>query len=135
MSRAVPTGLSRAARLLRAAAALLVVAAGCESTGEPRAIDGAYTVRLISPNGAEGAAVLELTGPGIASVTPLEGEVFSSLHEQATRALVLLTDPGEIRFRVELRGATVLPQARVVAVAGPEDQHRDLAGYRVELTP
>lgn len=109
--------------------------AGCESTGEPRAIDGVYTVRLISPNGAEGAALLELTGPGIAGVSPLEGEVFSSLDGQATRALVLLTDPGEIRFRVELRGITVLPEPRVVAVAGPEDQHRDLDGYRVELTP
>lgn len=114
-----------------AAATLLLVAPSCDSTGpeSPRA----YDLRVASPNGAEGAAVLELRGP-VARVTAPAGLVLAHGDGDVTRVVLVLDTPGELRLAVNpaTRGATV--EATLVEVSGPDDRPRaSVDGYTVSL--
>lgn len=110
----------------------VLVLAACDAGG-PERLAGTWTATLVSPNGAEGAAVVELEGAGITAIRPLDGRVFSSIGDDGARVVVVRETPGIVRFEVDLAGAPGVPEARVVEVAGPDDALRPLEGYTVEV--
>lgn len=118
--------------------ALLLALAACDGGGTetPAPAGGDYTAVLQSPNGAEAAAHLELTGAGIEDVQAA-GVAFlaSSPVNGGRRVVVVRNQPGTIEFRLRMAEGQGPPAARVVEVASPEDEPRaSLAGYRVNFT-
>lgn len=118
------------------ALALLTVAAACDDLGPsgPRG-PGSIHADLVSPNGAEGSAVLELVGgTGLGTVTATGGEVFYEREGDTLRIVVVLDVPGEIGVRIDTEDVRDLPSVTVVQVADGDNQLRSsLAGYHVEL--
>jgi len=125
-------------RPLRLAAWLLAALAvsACSDTG-PVAGAGTRTGRLVSPNGAEGAAVLVLIGGGIGQVTPVgETRVFRGGGEGKVRIVLVDEDGGELAFQVEVADTTAPLVTVVEQVAAPDDALRvGLAAYRVVFGP
>ena len=120
-----------------AAAVLLLLAVGaCDDLGPsgPRG-PGAIHVDLVSPNGAEGSAVFEITGgAGFWAVTAHGAEVYYDLGLDATRVVVIMDTPGPIRFQLRTENLRKLPSVTVLQVADGNDQLRSsLSGYEVEL--
>ena len=111
----------------------LALLAGCDSTA-PKRPGELVTATLVSPNGAEGAAVLEFTGPGVREVTSEAARVFARTSGDVTRVVVVRDQPGTIQLRVRLADPTRKPAAAVVEVAGGDDAVRpSLAGSRVDF--
>jgi hypothetical protein len=97
---------------------------------------GALQAALVSPNGPEGAVVLELAGPGLGEVTVAEGEVFAQADGNTTRLVIIRDIPGQIQFRVQVNERSAPPNATVVEVAdGTNELRSSIAGYQVEFTP
>ena len=122
----------------RALAACLLVAAvaACGDSGPSGPSGpGAFRVDLTSPNGEEGAAVFELTGGvGLGDVTMSGGEVFYDGGPAGTQVIVLLDDPGQIRFQIRTENVGSLPSVTVVQVADGDNALREsLSGYHVQL--
>ncbi|HEX2077759.1 MAG TPA: hypothetical protein VHG08_08625 [Longimicrobium sp.] len=111
--------------------ALLALAA-CERGGTGSDAGGEYLAVLESPNGAEGAAAIELTGPGIESVTSTSGQLFATSSGNTTRVVLVRQTAGDIEFKVTMARGQQPPAARVVEVADGSDQPRaSVSGYRV----
>jgi hypothetical protein len=113
--------------------ALLLLAA-CDGGGPGTGSEdgGEYRAVLQSPNGAEGAAAIELTGPGIQSVTASGGRLFTQASGGTTRVVVVHQAAAEIAFRVIMADGQAPPAARVVEVVDGNDLPRtSLAGYSV----
>jgi len=89
-------------------------------------------VVLDSPNGPEGAAVIELVGPGLGEVTAPAGIMFSHVAGDTTRVVILLDQAGTIEFTVQVSGRTY-PGVAVLQVADEQDNARSLAGYRARI--
>src|SRR5687767_7498968 len=68
---------------------------GTEDGGEYRAV-------LQSPNGVEGAAAIELTGPGVQSVTAGAGQLFSQSAGTTTRIVLVSNPAGPLSFRITM---------------------------------
>jgi hypothetical protein len=97
---------------------------------------GALEATLVSPNGPEGAVVLELAGPGLGEVTVAEGEVFGQADGTSTRLVIVRDMPGQIQFRVQVNERSEPPVATVVEVAdGTNELRSSISGYQVEFTP
>lgn len=113
----------------------LSLAAGCDrgptdAPPEPATL----LVTLVSPHGAEGAAVVELQGAAVDSITPDAGTLFVERQGEVARVVVIAPVAGELRFRVHLSDSRRPPTATVVEVADAEDRPRNsLAGYSVRL--
>jgi hypothetical protein len=92
-------------------------------------------VELLSPNGAEGAAVFEVTGgTGLGEVTAEGGEVYQQNAGGTITVVVILDNPGRVRLQVRAENVRQLPSVRVVQVAGGDNQLRSsLSGYEVEI--
>ncbi|MBT8395900.1 MAG: hypothetical protein HKO65_07480 [Gemmatimonadetes bacterium] len=106
----------------------------CDSTGPKGPMGpGNLAITLLSPNGPEGSAVLEITGGAdLSFVSTTGGEVFFEHSAGSSRVIVVMDDPGEINFRVGTEDVGVIPSVDVVQVAGGEDQLRlSLSGYEV----
>ena len=100
--------------------------------GTPPEDGGEYRAVLESPHGAEGAAAIELTGPGIESITTSTGRIFTQSAGTTTHVVLVQEPAGSIEFRVTTAAGQAPPSARVVEVADGNDQPRAaLAGYRV----
>jgi hypothetical protein len=120
----------RSTSLLLLAATLSLGA--CERGGTPPEDGGEYRAVLESPHGAEGAAAIELTGPGIESITTFTGRIFTQSAGTTTHVVLVREPAGPIEFRVTMAAGQAPPSARVVEVADGSDQPRaSLAGYRV----
>jgi hypothetical protein len=106
--------------------------AGCSGDGGPtQQLHGAVG-RLVSPNGAEGAAVIEIAA-SVDSVEVLGGEGFLRPANGVTRIAVVLDQPGTIRFGLPRLPRGTGPTATVVQVADGNNQLRaDVAAYRVD---
>jgi len=111
--------------------ATLTFLAGCGA--EPSG-PGTLTAALVSPNGAEGSALVVLYGQGLGAVRAIEGSVFSREDGDTLRVVVVNPDGGSLRFTVAVDDITRTPTAAVLEVADPEDRLRTLAGYTVEIT-
>lgn len=111
--------------------ALLALGA-CDRGGTGSEDGGEYRAVLQSPNGAEGAAAIELTGPGIQSVTATTGQIYSQGAGTTTRVVLVQVPAAPIEFRVTMAPGQRPPAARVVEVADGNDLPRaSLDGYRV----
>lgn len=120
---------------LLAAAVFALGACSDEPTGgAPR--PGEMRATLVSPNGPEGSAVLELTGGTIQDVAAAEAFVrVYWVSGTPARFVVLRLEPGEIAFRLLTADVNDPPELRVVEVGGPDDALRsDLSGYSVAVT-
>lgn len=119
----------RVAAVLAAVAALQL--AGCRD--DPAGPPGQVTATLVSPNGAEGAALLELSGDGVIDVKPAAGSLLQTPSGGTRQIAVLLRDPGKIALTLSLADRTRPPEIRILQVSGPDDRPRALAGYRVQI--
>lgn len=103
---------------------------GSGSRGGP----GVVTANLVSPNGAEGAALFSIVGTGV-GVSPLGGELHSSQSGDTTRVLIIRTVPGPIQFLISVPDTTRVPSVQLIEVADGENQVRGaLQGYSVSVT-
>ena len=107
--------------------------AACSDHG-PVADSELLTATLVSPNGAEGAAVIVLydVRGGIAPVG--DTELYQSHGDVLTRLVLINQVGGTLSFAVEVFAVGSPPVAVVLEVAGPDDELRaSLSGYRVEF--
>ncbi len=105
--------------------------AGCGDDPVPG--PGVLTATVESPNGAEGAALIELVGKGIVEVSPIDGRVFGEQHGDTMVVVVVNEEGGPLRFALEVADTTRRPIATLHEVAGPDDQLRGLSGYTVDI--
>ncbi len=96
---------------------------------------GILTATLKSPNGAEGAAVVVLMGPGIGEVTPVgSNQLYSNSSLDEVRIVLINQNDGTLAFRVEVADTTIEPAAIVEEVANPDNLIRStLDGYQLEF--
>lgn len=115
-------------------AALAVLFVACSDEG-PVSGRGTLTATLVSPNGAEGAALVHLAGEGIGTITAVGGtEVFSEIGATAAQVVLVNQAGGELAFQVAVADTTQPPAVVVIEVAGPDDALRpDIADYDVEF--
>ncbi len=119
--------------LLAVGASCAVVLSSCGDQG-PVSGPGTLTAVVISPNGSEGSAVLSLFGPGIDTVTALDGWVFQERLSGRVRVAVVNDAPGALRFLVSVADTTQPIEFEITEVAGPDDRLRGiLEGYTVEF--
>jgi hypothetical protein len=132
----VTRNVNAAALKCVATAVLVTLVASCDSGPPVPMGPGQLDGLLFSPNGAEGAAVLQLTGADIGAIELEGGSVFRETDGFTTRIVVILDEPGDIQFRVYVAERSEPPEAAVVEVADGDNQLRtQLGGYRIELTP
>lgn len=111
----------------------VVLAAACGDEG-PASGPGPLTAVVVSPNGAEGAAVITLRGSGIGDITATTGQVFSREDSDLVTVVVIHEPGGELSFQVAVSDTTQTPTATIEEVAAPNDVLRTtLAGYSVEF--
>ncbi len=118
--------------------AIALVAVACDDAPpEPEPVPGDVSVTLISPIGAESAAVLATADAGIVDVTaetPMR--VFHWREGGVSRIVVLRDEAGEIRFTMSMEDVTRLPVLEVVEVADGANRLRaSLTGYEVSVEP
>lgn len=120
-------------RLLSALIAIAALAA-CSDEG-PVSGPGTLTASLVGPNGAEGAALVVVSGEGVGEITAVgDTEVFSEAEVGRSRLVLINQVGGDLIFRVAVADTTVLPTFLIEQVAGPDDALRaDLAAYSVEF--
>ena len=113
---------------------VMLLAAACGDAG-PRSGPGILTATVRSPNGAEGAAVVEIFGLGIGDVEALEGRAFSQRRGDTVRVVVVRDDgAGDLRFTLAVADTTQLFTGTVLEVAGPDDALRGaVSAYTVEV--
>ena len=118
-------------------ALLALGVAGCDLLGPdgPKG-PGTLTASLVSPNGDEASAVFELTdGVGLGTVSPMGGQVFYEHSQNSSRIVVVMDDPGEVRFQVRTEDVGHLPDVTVIQVGSGENELRSsISGYSVLLT-
>ncbi len=109
---------------------------GCgEDSSSPRTNLVTRTAQLVSPHGAEGAFLVEISGV-VGEVEAIEGELFQVAKEDDSRVFVFLDSPGTLRFQVTLPAGNDSPTYTILEVAGPDDELRsDLGSYRLEFLP
>jgi hypothetical protein len=88
---------------------------------------------VVSPNGAEGAAMVTLVGPGIREIAAAGGRVFSWPHGDTVVVVVVNESGGDLSFDVSVADTTRPPTGVLVEVSGPDDRIRALAGYSLEI--
>ena len=126
-----PKSIFRLTAVLGMAGAL--AACGDDPPSEPPT-PGNLQATLVSPNGGEGAVLLELTGTPVRSVTlPGGGRAFVEGTDPA-RVLLVFPEPGTVQFSVGVDDVNRPPRARVIEVADAANQPRaSVSGYRVEF--
>jgi len=116
---------------------VLTTLASCndDPTGGDIRQPGELTASLVSPNGVEGSALLEVASGTVLDVTAVEPYVHVfRVGVNPVRIVVLRLEPGEISLRLTIDDVNHPPELRVVDVGGPDDQLRaSLAGYSVSL--
>ena len=110
------------------------LAAGCGDAG-PRSGPGTLTATVVSPNGDEGAAVVEVFGPGITGVASLDGRAFSERRGDTLRVVVVREHvAGVLRFALSVADTTQLFGGTVLEVAGPDDAlRRSVSAYTLTV--
>jgi len=117
-------------RFFLALAAMSLASAACDST-QPGG-SGTLTTVLVSPNGAEGAAVLDVTGTFDSITAPGDVTVFTTPSANGTRIIVMRLTPGELSMNIAVPNVSRRPTVTVVEVADGDDKLRpSLSGYQV----
>jgi len=125
-------------RLPRIALVAVLAAVGvmsCDSEPSGPARSGTFLVTVTSPNGPEGAAVLSLSGVvGLGEVASTAGDVFVEHGADASRIVVILDQPGQVRFTARSDDVGTPPNVVLVEVADGDNRLREsLGGYDVEV--
>ncbi len=122
-----------AARSHRVVAAALLVLAGssCDS-GPSGPVAGDLEFTVVSPNGPEGAALIDLQTAASGPITATGARVFANRLSNRTRILLVRTNPGTLTFRISVSDVRTPPAAALLEVAGPTNQIRSITGYRIE---
>jgi hypothetical protein len=120
--------------LLAVVVAAIVLASCGLDLGGPSG-SGVIRVSLDSPYGADGAAVLELTGGVGPSIVASElGDTFYEHAGGTTRAIVILREPGRIEFTVRVEDVGAKPTVTLVQVADGANQLRtSLSDYEIDV--
>ncbi len=102
----------------------------------PGPVPGDLIVTVVSPNGVEGAVVLETADAGIVGVAADDAQVFHWRAGGLSRVVVLLDQAGDLRFRLSVEDLNRPPQLRIVEVADAANRLRPShAGYLVRAKP
>ncbi len=111
---------------------LLAACVGCESEPTVAETSGWREIEVVAP-GPVLAAVLDLTGVGIASVPG--GDIFYDRSPGSDRAIVVLHEPGDIRVRVvpPLNWDGTLGATLVEVADGNAHVPTSLDGYEVRI--
>jgi hypothetical protein len=122
---------------LAVAACLGVAACGDEPTPPPPPpVPGDLVVSLVSPNGGEGAAVLETSDEGIVDIAAEGAQAFQWRAGGGSRIVVLLDEPGDVRFTISVEDVNKPPQLEIVEVADGDNRLREsLTEYGVVVEP
>ncbi|MEO7521978.1 MAG: hypothetical protein ABIW79_09195 [Gemmatimonas sp.] len=123
-----------ARRFITGATILLVAAVACERATSPASGPGAVATKLVSPNGDDGAALLEFSA-GVQSVSAPAGTTafLERLPDGAVRVLLVRETPGRFEFSLRVADRASLPTARVLDVSDAVDVPRtDVTVYRIE---
>lgn len=120
-------------RSLPAALGLALLAA-CTDAG-PVSGPGKMTATLLSPNGAEGAALVVLLGDDVGAVGAVgDTEVYSHAGATSTQVVLINQAGGDLAFQVAVADTTQPPAFVVQEVAGPDDELRaELTEYALEF--
>lgn len=124
-------------RAIRFILPALLTLAACDpgGSGPPEPEGGTFHAVLESPNGAEGAVSLQLTGGGIASLEATGATLLASTVSGGKRVVVLKEPAGSIEFDLTIERGNDVPEVQVLEVVDGQDQPRaSLAGYDVEFT-
>lgn len=121
----------RAMLVLSAVAGVFVACSDQAGPGE----QGTVLVTLISPNGAEGAALFELPIEGILAVKAPVGTVVESQSAGRRWIALFLSQPGQLVLELTVADQRKPPPVGIREVSGPADQARVVSGYRVEVAP
>lgn len=128
--------MSRVMRFTALAVAIGLTACGDDSgptPPEPQA--GDVAVAVVSPNGLEGAVVLETSDGGIESVAATGHDVFLFQAGGISRIVLINRDPGLLEFTLGLEDVNTLPEFQIVEVAAPGNQLRpDLTEYEIVMS-
>ena len=115
--------------------AVTFLACGDDPT-PPEPVPGDLMVSIVSPNGLEGAAVLQTADEGIAAVTAEGAQAFHWRAAGLSRVVILLDQAGDVRITVSVADQNNPPRLQIAEVAGPDNRLRtDLAGYAVTAEP
>ncbi len=113
---------------------MLVVLSCSDAPSGPPSGPGDLVASLASPNGAEGAAVFEVTGGGIIVITVEAGQAVHFQSGGISRIVVLLDEPGDIGFTMTVEDRRAVSNLRVIEVADSANVLRDdLSGYVATL--
>ena len=103
-------------------AAAILVATACDST-QPKH-SGTLTAVVDSPNGAEGAAVINVRDP-VDSFTAVEGtSLYQTPTPTGTHIILVRLTPGELSMKVNVPDVSSLPHFFVIEVADGENKIR-----------
>ncbi len=105
---------------------------GCDGSTPPDG-PGTVTAALVSPNGAEGAAVVDVAG----AVENISGSsdvaVYTTPSPVGTRVILVRATPGNLEMSFRTQDISRPPNLAVVEVADANDAIRSsLTGYRME---
>ena len=118
---------------LAAFAVAALAFAGCEGSTRPDG-PGTLTAVLVSPNGAEGAAILDVVGQVDSFDGSSDVSVYTTPTANGTRAIVVRLSPGALQMSMRVPDVSNPPAITVVEVAGGDDKLRpSVAGYRVDI--
>ena len=107
----------------------------CESTPVDPTGPGELEAALISPNGDEGSAVLELAGAGIGQVTGIQGQAYTLPSGSDIRVVIILNNPGQIKLNIAVDDVASVPAVAVIEVAdGANVLRSSTTGYSVEFS-
>ncbi|MDQ3082932.1 MAG: hypothetical protein M3R07_12050 [Gemmatimonadota bacterium] len=114
------------------ALATIALTACDEST--PSDGPGTVTAALVSPNGAEGAAVVDVAG-AVENISGATGVVvYTTPSPTGTRVILVRAMPGNLEMSFRTQDISRPPNLSVVEVADGNDAIRSsLTGYRVEF--
>jgi hypothetical protein len=107
--------------------------AACDGSTDPGG-PGTLTASIISPNGSEGAAILEVAGPVDTVTATSDSRVFSSVTPTGRRVIVVRGNPGNLSVKIRVPDVSRPPQVSIIEIADGDDRIRaSLNGYRVEF--
>lgn len=118
---------------------LVVALTQCESgTQPPGGEPGPLTIRLVSPEEAEGGFLVALPSAEVTSVQEGSGirRVIARDHEGITYVAVTYRFGAQgLSFELHVTDTSAPPEPTLMQVVGPDDARRVLDGYTLEVVP
>jgi hypothetical protein len=108
----------------------------CESEPTGPAGPGRLKVRVTSfLGGANGAAIIELTGPGVSAVSALDGDLFFFSDGNTTRVVICRDRPGTIEFLIDVDDRATPPSGHLIELADGDNRLRPTFAHWLSIEP